>query len=98
MGPLRSQHGGLIPMFVADHHTTERLQELTRALPQKRIWRRAQAVVLAKQGRTARDIAAPLGCPLKAVTNWVAQYNAGGIEAPHDRPRSGRPPLLDPAE
>ena len=85
-------------MFVADHHTTEQLQGLTRALTQKRIWRRAQAVVLAKQGRTARDIAEALGCSLKAVTNWVAQYNAGGIEALHDRPRSGRPPLLDPAE
>src|SRR3954464_3067608 len=85
------------PMFVADHHTTEQLQELARALTQKRIWRRAQAVVLAKQGRTATDIAEALGCSLKAVTNWVAQYNAGGIEALHDRPRSGRPPLLDPA-
>ncbi len=83
-------------MFVADHHTTEQLQELTRALPQKRVWRRAQAVLLAKQGRTAQDIADALGCSLKAVKNWVAQYNVGGIEALHDRPRSGRPPLLDP--
>jgi transposase len=85
-------------MFVADHHTTEQLQELAQALTQKRIWRRAQAVVLAKQGRTARDIADALGCSLKAVKNWVAQYNAGGIEALHERPRSGRPPLLDPAQ
>src|SRR3954466_14358210 len=86
------------PMFVADHHTTEQLQELTRALAQKRTGRRARAVLLARQGRTARDIADALGCSLKAVTNWVAQYNAGGIEALHDRPRGGRPPLLDPAE
>ena len=71
-------------MFVADHHTTEQLQELTRALPQKRIWRRAQAVLLAKQGRTAQDIADALGCSLKAVKNWVAQYNVGGIEARQD--------------
>jgi putative transposase len=85
-------------MFLADHHTTKQLQELAQALPQKRIWRRAQAVVLAKQGRTARDIADALGCSLKAVKNWVAQYNAGGIEALHERPRSGRPPLLDPAQ
>jgi transposase len=85
-------------MFVADHHTPEQLQGLTRALTRKRVWRRARAVVLAKQGRTARDIADALGCSLKAVTNWVAQYNAGGIEALHDRPRSGRPPLLDPVE
>lgn len=85
-------------MFVADHHTSEQLQELTRGLAQKRIWRRAQAVVLAKQGRTARDIADALGCSLKAVKNWVAQYNAGGIEALHERPRSGRPPRLDPEQ
>ena len=85
-------------MFVADHHTLGQLHELTRAIPQKRLWRRAQAVVLAKQGRTAQDIADSLGCSLKAVKNWVAQYNAGGIEALHDRPRGGRPPRLDPDE
>jgi transposase len=85
-------------MFVADHHPMEQLQELTRALSQKRIWRRAQAVVLAKQGRTATDIADALGCSLKAVKNWVARYNTGGIEALSERPRSGRPPLLDPAQ
>src|SRR6185437_5623941 len=85
-------------MFVADHHTMEQLQELTRALPQKRIWRRAQAVVLAQQGRTAQDIADALGCSLKAVKNWVAQYNRGGIEALRERPRCGRPPRLDPHE
>jgi transposase len=55
-------------------------------------------VVLAKQGRTAQDIADALGCSLKAVKNWVAQYNRGGIEALHERPRCGRPPRLDPQE
>ncbi len=85
-------------MFVVDHHPLEQFQELTRALPQKRIWRRAQAVLLAKQGRTAQDIADALGCSLKSVKNWVAQYNAGGIEALRDRPRAGRPPLLDPTQ
>src|SRR5689334_3656682 len=86
------------PMSDADHHTTAPLQEPTRALTRNRIWRRAQPGVLAKPWRTARDIADALGCSLKVVTNWVARYNAGGIEALHDRPRSGRPPLLDPAE
>ena len=85
-------------MFVADHHTPEQLHHLAQAIPQKRLWRRAQAVVLAKQGRTAQDIAGALGCSLKAVKNWVAQYNHGGIEALHERPRCGRPPRLDPEE
>jgi transposase len=85
-------------MFVADHHSTEQLHDLAQATPQKRLWRRIQTVLLAKQGRTAQDIADALGCSLKAVKNWVAQYNRGGISALHERPRHGRPPLLDPKE
>jgi len=85
-------------MFVADHHTLQQLQDLAQAIPQKRLWRRVQAVVLAKQGRTAEDIAQALGCSLRAVKNWGAQYNQGGIAALHERPRSGRPPGLDPQE
>ena len=85
-------------MFVAHHHTLQQLQDLAQAIPQKRLWRRVQAVVLAKQGRTAEDTAQALGCSLRAVKNWVAQYNQGGIAALHERPRSGRPPGLDPQE
>src|SRR5512135_2017815 len=85
-------------MFVADHHTLDQLQDLAQAIPQKRLWRRDQAVVLAQQGRTAQDIALALGCSLRAVKNWVAQYNQGRIEALHERPRSGRPLRLAPQE
>ena len=85
-------------MFVADHHPLEQLPDLAQATPQKRLWRRIQTVVLAKQGWTAQDIADALGCSLKAVKNWVAQYNRAGIPALHERPRRGRPPLLDPQE
>ena len=85
-------------MFVADHHTPEQLHDIVKAISQKRLWRRVQAVVLAQQGRTAQDIAEALGCSLKAVQNWVAQYNRGGIQGLHERPRSGRPPRLDPRE
>jgi transposase len=85
-------------MFVADYHTLQQLQDLTQAIPQKRLWRRVQAVLLAKQGRTAEDIAQALGCSLRAVKNWVTQYNRGDIAALHERARSGRPPRLDSQE
>jgi transposase len=85
-------------MFVADHQTLHQLQDLAQAIPQKRLWRRVQAVILAKQGRTAGDIAEALGCSLRAVKNWVAQYNRGDIAALQERPRSGRPPRLDRRE
>src|SRR3954451_18803679 len=83
-------------MLVADHHTPEQLQDLAQSIPQKRLWRRLQAVILAKRGWTAPLIAQSLGCSLRSVKNWVAQYNRGGVEALHDRPRPGRPRRLAP--
>jgi transposase len=83
-------------MLVADHHTPEQLHDLARSIPQKRAWRRLQAVILAQQGWTGPLIARSLGCSLRSVKNWVAQYNRGGVEALHDRPRAGRPRRLAP--
>jgi transposase len=81
-------------MFVQDHHSLEELQQLTKALTQKRIWLRYQAVVLAKQGRSAPEIAQALGCSRRAAQSWVAKYNRGGVQALHERPHTGRPPRL----
>src|SRR3954469_4969523 len=81
-------------MFVQDHHSLEELQQLTKALTKKRIWIRHQAVVLAKQGHSAPEIARALGCSRRAVQTWVAQYNQGGVPALQERPHTGRPPRL----
>jgi transposase len=81
-------------MFVQDHHTLEELQHLTKALTQKRIWLRHQAVILAKQGHSAPEIARALGCSRRAVQTWVARYNQGGVPALQERPHTGRPPRL----
>src|SRR3954469_8855163 len=83
-------------MYVESHHTTEQLQDQARQIREQRTWRRFRAVILAKQGRTASEIAAALGCSPRAVKNWVAQYNRGGAAALREPPRSGRPRLLDP--
>lgn len=83
-------------MLVAEHHSLAQLQVLADAIPQKRSWKRVQAVILAKQGWTASHIAQSLGCSFRSVKNWVAQYNRGGIEALREGPRSGRPRSLDP--
>jgi putative transposase len=83
-------------VLVADHHSLDQLQVLADAIPQKRSWKRLQAVLLAKQGWTAAHIATSLSCSLRAVKNWVAQYNRGGLEALRERPRTGRPRRLAP--
>jgi transposase len=81
-------------MFVQDHHTLEELQQLAKALIQKRIWLRYQAIVLALQGHSAPEIARALGCSRRAVQTWVAHYNQGGVAALQERPHTGRPPRL----
>jgi transposase len=81
-------------VLVAEHHSLAQLQVLADAIPQKRSWKRVQAVILAKQGWTASHVAQSLGCSLRAVKNWVAQYNRGGIEALREHPRPGRPRSL----
>jgi len=78
-------------VLVADHHTLDQLQALADAIPQKRSWKRAQAVLLARRGWTAAHIATSLGCSLRSVKDWVAQYNRGGIEALREGSRPGRP-------
>jgi transposase len=83
-------------VLVADHHTLAQLQVLAEAIPQKRSWKRVQAVILAKQGWTASLVARSLGCSLRSVKNWVAQYNRGGLEALREQPRPGRPRSLAP--
>jgi len=81
-------------MFVQNHHSLEELQQLAKALTRKRIWLRYQAVVLAKQGHFAPEIARALGCSRRAVQTWVAQYNQGGLPSLQERPHTGRPPRL----
>src|SRR3954453_509013 len=81
-------------MLVQDHHSLEDLQQLTKARPQKRTWLRYQAVVLAKQGHPAPEIARALGCSRRAVQAWVAQYNQGGVAALQEQPHTGPPPRL----
>jgi len=83
-------------VLVADHHSLDQLQGLADAIPLKRSWRRVQAVLLARRGWTASHIATSLGCSPRSVKEWVAKYNRGGIEALHERPRTGRPRSPDP--
>jgi transposase len=61
-------------MYVEDHHALQHLEDLAQAISEKRLWRRVQTVILAKQGRTASDISQALNCSLRAVKNWVDQY------------------------
>ena len=81
-------------MRIHDHLPLEELQHLAKAIVEKRIWVRYQAIILASQGRSAAAVALALGCSVRSVQDWVARYNRGGPAALRERPHSGRPPRL----
>ena len=85
-------------MYVEDRDSLECLQEAAKLGRKTRAWPRIQAVVLAKRGDSAPEIARALGVSRRAVQTWIAAYNRGGLEALPDRPHPGRAPILPRAE
>src|SRR6266567_2442155 len=59
-----------------------------------RVAKRLQAVVLNAEGRTSGELAAVLKAPRSKISEWLAQYQAHGIEGLLEGCRSGRPPEL----
>jgi len=84
-------------MHVEEHEPLERLRELTRQQKRAREHTRFRAVVLAREGKTAPQIAEALGCGRRPAQEWVRRYNAGGAQALAERSHTGRPPRLPPA-
>lgn len=81
-------------MHIVDHDPLDRLQGAARGHRNTRTWPRVQAIILAKQGDSAAQIARALGVSRRAVQSWVAAYNRGGLGALPDRPHPGRTPIL----
>jgi len=83
-------------LHVEDHESLEQLRELARRQGKAREHLRLRAVVLAREGKTAPQIASALGCGRRPVQEWVRRYNAGGVAALAEGRRPGRPPRLPP--
>src|SRR6188472_1229614 len=56
---------------------------------------RARIVLLAADGLPNAEIARRTGTSRPTVVDWRVRYDAGGVAALHDQPRSGRPPEID---
>ena len=54
-------------------------------------------VLLATEGLPNAEIGRRVGMTRQTVISWRARYEAGGIDALADLPRSGRPPVIDEA-
>jgi transposase len=57
--------------------------------------RRARIVLLAAEGMPHTEVAKRTGVSVPVVREWRARYEAGGIRALADLPRSGRPKTVD---
>jgi transposase len=66
-----------------------------RRTPQHWLVERAKIVLLAGRGLRIFEICAALTVDHQAVRRWVKRFLAGGFDALKDRPKSGRPPVID---
>ncbi len=82
-------------MHVAEHHSLLELQRLVRRQTDARLLLRLQMVLLARQGRTAPQIAEILAVSRRGVQIWVARYNAHGLEGLAERTHRRQPPATD---
>jgi transposase len=60
--------------------------------------RRLLAVALVMEGATRTEAARITGMERQTLRDWVIRYNEEGVEGLRDRPRSGRPSQLTPAQ
>ena len=58
---------------------------------ERRLVDRARIVLLAGEGRPARQIAERVGCAERTVKQWRSRYQRDGLEGLRDRPKPGRP-------
>jgi transposase len=81
-------------MHVEAHQSADELWQLAKAQKQARARVRLQAVALAREGRTAPQVAAALGVARRAAQEWVARYNRGGVDGLREGAHTGKPPRL----
>ena len=78
--------------------TSEKLARLKKEAEREgayRVAKRLQAVLLNSKGSSSGELASILSAPRSRVSEWLANYEAYGVEGLLEGYRSGRPPLLD---
>jgi transposase len=83
-------------MRVVLHHQDDRRQMETLVRAERNALQRdrLRCVLLALDGKQAREIASVLGRSRRFVQEWVYAYRDGGVEAVRPRPPGRRPPKL----
>ena len=85
------------PVDPTEERRIRRLADTARHAPASWL-QRARIITLSWDGAQVGQIAAQLGCHPRTVYRWLHRFNAGGIDALGDLPRSGRPRRLGELE
>lgn len=88
-------HVKKIELSAEDRKALERVVRSTSA--ERRQVERARIVLGAAEGRSAKRIAAEVGCALGTAKKWRGRFEEHGLEALVDRPRPGKPLVYDAA-
>lgn len=64
------------------------------SLPAK-TYKRALALLELDRGRTFTEVAAIVGVVIQTVSSWAKKYQETGLAFLTDKPRPGRPPVID---
>jgi transposase len=72
-------------MHVVAHHELKSLQQMAACQTHARKHTRLRAVILAKQGWMASQIAEALGVSVRTIQQWVGDYNRQGLDGLKDR-------------
>ena len=80
---------------LTDEHRTH-LQNLIKkgSLPAK-TYKRALALLELDRGRTFTEVAEIVGVVIQTVSTWARKYKESGLEFLNDKPRPGRPTVID---
>jgi transposase len=60
-----------------------------------RTYKRALALLELNRGRTFTEVATIVGATKQTVSNWTTKYKETGLEFLTDKPRPGRPTVID---
>jgi len=68
---------------------------LTKGSLKAKVFKRATALLELDRGKTLQAVAATLGVDYNTVANWRDNYQENGLQSLQDKPRAGRPIVID---
>lgn len=83
---------------IRDDLSPQDLRALARRERDGRVCARLHGLAHAREGKSRAEAARLAGMDRQTLSDWVRRYNERGVEGLRDRPKSGRPCGLTPAQ